>query len=311
MNRDRLVGALYITLSAASFGAMAIFARYTYASGADVVAVLFLRFMLAGLLLSGVMLFSRRRWPRGRNLLVLILMGGLGYVAQSYCFFTALHYASAGLVALLLYLYPILVTVLGALLWRRRLSAGRICAVLAALAGTALTLGGSMQGQPLGIALGISAALIYSVYVLAGSQVLDKEDPLAAATVVMLSAAIVFGAVAGGSAPSWPAGVSGWTAVTAIALVSTVIAMVGFFAGMQRLGGADAATLSTLEPVVTVVLAAIFLDEPLQANQLLGGAIILGAVVWLTRAGASSGAGASKLGDQGAVSGVNGRSSAS
>ncbi|MDO9600418.1 MAG: DMT family transporter [Azoarcus sp.] len=311
MNRDRLIGALYVTLSAASFGAMAIFARYAYASGADVVAVLFLRFMLAGLLLTGVMLMGRRRWPRGRNLLVLVLMGGLGYVAQSYSFFAALNYASAGLVALLLYLYPFLVTVFGALLWRRRLSAGRISAVLAALVGTALTLGGGIDGQPLGIALGITAALIYSVYVLAGSQVLDKEEPLAAATVVMLSAAVVFGGFALVNAPSWPAGVSGWVSVSAIALVSTVIAMVGFFAGMKRLGAADAATLSTLEPVVTFVLAAIFLSEPLRANQLLGGAIILGAVIWLTRTGAASGAGAPKLGDQAAVSGVSGRNSAS
>ena len=69
----------------------------------------------------------------------------------------------------------------------------------------------------------------------------------------------------------------------AIALVSTVVAMVGFFAGIKRLGAADAATLSILEPVVTVVLAAIFLDEPVTAVQMAGGAIVLGAVITLAR----------------------------
>lgn len=309
MQRERLVGALYVSLSAAAFGAMAIFARYAYSSGADVVAVLFLRFLLAGVLMVAVMLLGRRRWPRGRNLVVLSLMGGLGYVSQSFSFFTALNHASAGLVALLLYLYPILVTVLGALVWRRSLSRGRVLAVLAALAGTALTLGGGVTGAPLGIALGLAAALIYSIYILAGSQVLGREDPIAAATVVMLSAAVVFGLIAVLTAPAMPSDGAGWAAVGAIALVSTAIAMVGFFAGMRRLGAADAATLSTLEPVVTFALAAIFLGEPLHANQLAGGAVILGAVIWLTRSGAA--AESPTRGDQAPVSGDSGRNSVS
>ena len=71
--------------------------------------------------------------------------------------------------------------------------------------------------------------------------------------------------------------------MVAIALVSTVVAMVGFFAGIQRLGAADAATLSTLEPVVTFVLAALFLGEAVTLLQGLGGAVVLAAVIALAR----------------------------
>jgi len=284
MASERLVGALYVALSASSFGAMAIFARYAYGSGAEVVAVLFLRFLIAALLMTAVMIVTRRRWPAGRNLAILAAMGGIGYVGQSFTFFSALNHASAGLVALLLYLYPFLVTLLGAVFLRQRLTAPRLCAVLAALAGTALTIGGGIGGEPLGIVLGMSAALIYSVYIVVGSRVMACEAPLAAATVVMIAAAAVFGVLAATTAPAWPQGAAGWTAVLLIAVVSTVIAMVAFFAGMQKLGAADAATLSTLEPVVTFVLAAIFLGEKIQPNQVLGGAIILGAVIWLARA---------------------------
>lgn len=276
---------MLVTASAAGFGAMAIFARQAYADGADVTAVLFLRFAIASVVMTALMLLGRRRWPRGRNLLILAVMGGVGYVGQSFAFFSALNYASAGLVALLLYLYPFLVTALGAIFLGERLSAGRFLAVLAALAGTALTLGGGIAGQPLGVALGVGAALIYSVYILVGSRVLATEDALAAATVVMIAAAFVFGGLSLLGAPRFPSGPAGWVAVVAIALVSTVVAMVGFFAGIRLLGAADAATLSTLEPVVTIVLAAILLDEPMLPQQLLGGAIILAAVVWLTRSG--------------------------
>ncbi|WP_418646798.1 EamA family transporter [Thauera butanivorans] len=71
----------------------------------------------------------------------------------------------------------------------------------------------------------------------------------------------------------------------AIAIVCTVVAMLGLFVGICHLGAADAATLSTLEPVVTIVLAAIFLGEAFTPLQILGGAIVLTAVVWLARTG--------------------------
>ena len=281
----RLVGTLCVALSAASFGAMAIFARQAYAGGADVTAVLLLRFVIAAALLTCLMLATGRRWPKGRNLALLLAMGGLCYVGQSMSFFSALNHASAGLVALLLYLHPFLVTVSGALILRRPLGARRMLAVLAALLGTALTLGGGMSGEPLGIALGLTAAVIYSIYILVGARALAEEDPLAAVTVVMIGAAIVFALLAGWQQPAFPATMPAWGAVFAIAIVCTVVAMLGLFIGIRHLGPADAATLSTLEPVVTIALAAIFLGEAFTPLQMLGGAIVLAAVVWLARAG--------------------------
>ncbi|MBD5804559.1 putative DMT superfamily transporter inner membrane protein [Azoarcus sp. Aa7] len=283
MHNERFVGAAYVAVSASAFGAMAIFARFARDSGADVVTVLFLRFVISAVLMSAVMLATRRRWPSARNAAILAAMGGVGYVAQSYAFFEALNFASAGLVALLLYLYPVLVTVLGAAFLRQRLTTGRVLAVLTALAGTALTIGGELSGRPLGVILGVSAALIYSVYILVGNRVMSQEAPLASATVVMMAAAVVFGGLIGVSGAAWPQGAAGWVAVLLIAVVSTVIAMVSFFVGLQKLGAADAACLSTLEPVVTFVLAAIFLGEAIDLNQVLGGAVILGAVIWLAR----------------------------
>jgi len=226
---------------------------------------------------------TRRRWPRGRKLGLLAAMGGVGYVGQSLCFFLALDHASAGLVALLLYLYPFIVTLIGTALLGETMTRLRAGAVATALLGTGLTIGNGLAGSALGIALGIGAALIYSVYILVGSRVLQEEDPLAAATVVMLAAAAVFGVWVALEAPHFPASATGWSSVLAIALLSTVLAMVGFFAGLKRLGASDSATLSTLEPVVTFVLAGVFLDEPVTVIQVLGGMLVLGAVIALAR----------------------------
>lgn len=287
MSPDRLRGSLFIATSATAFGAMAIFARFAAAGGADVGAVLFLRFLIAGTVLAIWVVASRRRWPSGKNLALLCGMGGVGYVGQSYCYFLALDHASAGMVALLLYLHPFIVMLISAALFGYRLTAVRMISVVLAICGASLTIGGDLHSQPLGLMLGVAAALIYSVYILVGSRVVDHEDPLSAATVVMLSAALTLGGLALFSTPAFPQTRASWIAVTLIALLSTVLAVVCFFAGMRRLGAADAATLSTLEPVVTFVLAAVVLGEAVTGRQMTGGAIVIAALVWLARDGSA------------------------
>lgn len=281
---SRTAGVLLVAVSAASFGAMAIFARQAYDGGADITAVLFLRFLIAAPCMALLMRLRRQSWPRGRVLAGLVAMGGIGYVGQSLSFFTALTLASASLVALLLYAYPAIVTVLSAALFGTRLTPARIGALVVALAGTALIVGPELSGRPAGVALGAAAAVIYSVYILAGSRLTPLAGALPSAAVVMASAAAVYTVVAAVQRPSLPSTAGSWAAVVAIALVSTVVAITTFFAGMERLGATDASTLSTIEPVVTVVLAWLVLDERLSAAQVIGAVLVLAAVVVLARA---------------------------
>lgn len=274
---------LFVAVSATGFGAMAIFAKVAYAHGADLETLLFLRFAIAAAFMAVIMRSRHIRWPRGRNLAVLAALGGIGYVAQAFCFFSALKHASAGLTSLLLYLYPALVTIMTALLARRMLGVKRLAAVAAALTGSALIVSSDTTGSLVGVLFGIGAAVIYSVYIVVGERVTASEGAVASASVVMLAAAIVYASLVGSRGPAWPADPTGWSAIAAIAIFSTVVAIVGFFAGMRRLGAADTSTLSTLEPVMTVVLAALFLGEAVRPLQIVGGAIVLAAVIVLAQ----------------------------
>src|SRR5262245_42779125 len=105
---------------------MAIFARLAYEDGTDVTALLFLRFTIAAACMAVLLRVRGQRWPRGPVLGGLTAMGGAGYVGQSLCYFTALTLASASLVALLLYAYPAIVTVLSAALLGARLTRVRL-----------------------------------------------------------------------------------------------------------------------------------------------------------------------------------------
>lgn len=278
---DRFWGVALIIISAVSFGAMPIFARLAYEAGTDPISLLFLRFSIGAPCMLLILKFCGTALPRGRLLIILFLMGAVGYVGQSFCYFTALTMVSAGLVGLLLYLYPAFVTVLAAVFFKAPVTRLQIAALSLSLAGTFMTLGVAGGGKPLGILLGISAPVIYSLYIITGSRIIPQVGALASSSVVMFAAAAVFGAMVAMKGFVCPKTWEGWLSVGAISLLSTVLAMVAFFGGLKRLDASNASILSTLEPAVTLALAYSVLDEPLTLAKLFGGGMIVAAVILL------------------------------
>jgi drug/metabolite transporter (DMT)-like permease len=278
---SRLVGMILVALSAAGFGTLPLFGRYAYADGMDALTILFFRFSLAASLMLALLILRREHLPRGVALLRLIGMGALGYVGQAFAYLTALKYASAGLVALLLYLYPVFVALLAALVLHEPLTSVKGLALGLALVGMALTVGPA-GGQALGTLLAVAAAAIYSVYIIVGTHVMKHVSAVQSSAVIFAAAGVTSGVLMAANGPRLPATGAGWTAITAIVLIATVLPVVAFLAGLQRIGPTNAAMLSTLEPVVTVLLATWWLNETLKPVTWLGGGLILIAVLLLT-----------------------------
>lgn len=278
----RFIGIFLIVISAASFGTLAIFGRYAYASGIDTYTLLFLRFGLSAILMCALLAKRGQTFPRGKTLVQLIAMGAIGYVGQSFAYLTAIRYASAGLVALLLYLYPVFVALLSSLFLHEKLTRFRAFALLIALAGTALTVN-PKGGQLPGVLLAISAAIIYSFYIIVGTHVMRTVTAAQSSTIIFASAGLVYAALTVINGPHFPTTPGGWWIIAGIVFIATIIPVVTFLAGLQRIGPTNASMLSTLEPVVTVLLAAILFQDALKPVTLLGGGLILVAVVLLTR----------------------------
>ncbi|HVP20004.1 MAG TPA: DMT family transporter [Spirochaetia bacterium] len=283
---SRNTGIAFIVASAACYGAMPIFARYAYSSGVSPVTLLFLRFAFASPVMLALVALRRVRFPRGAALLALIGLGGVIYVLQALCYFTALTRAPASLVALILYLYPILVAIGAVIIYGERFTIASGIALVLALGGAAMMIGLEKGGSAAGIILAMAAAAIYAVYILTGTRVMRTVPSLAAAAVVICSTAVVYGGLAAVRGPAWPTNAAGWVSIAALALVSTVAAIALFFAGLERVGPTTASILSTLEPAVAVALAAILLGEALTLAKIAGGTLILGAVFVTARAGA-------------------------
>jgi drug/metabolite transporter (DMT)-like permease len=279
----RTSGPLFCLLSAAAFGAMAIFGKYAYDAGVTVGDLLLVRFaMAAAVLLPLAFATGALRGLAGRAVLAALAMGAVGYATQAGLFFLALERMDASLLALVLYTYPAFVLVGAVVLGREKATRRRVLALVAALSGTVLVLAGAGGGavDALGVAMGVGAALAYTTYILVGDKVLAGTPPLALSALVCAGATVTFLLVSVPSGgPELAFAAEGWGWLAAIALVSTVAAVIAFFAGLDRVGPSAAAILSTLEPVVTVGLAAAAFGESLAGPQLAGAGLVLSAVV--------------------------------
>jgi drug/metabolite transporter (DMT)-like permease len=112
---------------------------------------------------------------------------------------------------------------------------------------------------------------------------MKQVSAIQSSTVIFASAGAVYGALTAVSGAHFPQTGAGWAAVGAIVIVATVIPVVTFLAGLQRIGPTNASMLSTLEPVVTVILSAMLFGDVLKPVILAGGLLILMAVIILAR----------------------------
>jgi drug/metabolite transporter (DMT)-like permease len=285
----RSSGTLMCLGSGAAFGAMAIFGKLAYDEGATVGTLLAVRFGLAAVLFWALVLASGfvrevQVLPR-RDIGLGLALGACGYALQAGCFFAALEHIDASLLSLLVYTYPAIVAAAAVALGRERLDPRKLTALLLASGGLVLVLLGAGTGalDPIGVALGLGAAVVYTTYILVGEGVAGRAPPTVLSALVCTGATITLTAGSALIGEFRPGDLTpaGWGWLACLAVGSTVGAVSLFFAGLARVGATTASILSTVEPVVTVLLAYLVFGEVLSAVQVLGGILVLGAVLVL------------------------------
>ena len=268
---------------------MAIFEKLAYDAGVSTLTLLFVRFALATVIFA-LLLAARPATVRSlrgagrRTLAIGLALGAIGYATQAGLFFAALQRLDASLLALVLYTYPAWVMLASFALGRERPTRRRVVALALSSAGLVVLLAGASAGSfdAAGVAMGLGAAFAYTAYILVADRAGLDLAPLVLTSLVCAGAACTFaivGTLSGRLHLDVPADGRLWLGL--IALVSTAIPIVAFFAGLARVGPSTAAILSSFEPVVTVGLAYLAFSEVLSTVQLAGAALVLGAAVLL------------------------------
>ena len=278
-----VAGVALVIGSAVCFGTLGVFGKLAYRLGLTTPQLLSYRFALAAVLLWLAAVVIREGVPPRRSLLGLVIMGGAGYVGQSGSYFSALHFIPASTNALLLYTFPVAVTLLAVVLFGEALSWIKLAACGLAFFGTLLVVEAQLHGAaPIGIVLGLGSAAFYSGYILFGSRLLPGLPPVSATATIMTSAAVVWGtyaAATGQLAVAWT--LPRIALIGSFVVLGTTIPVLTFILGLRMVGPSRAAILSTFEPASTVLLAVIILGELASPLQYLGGALILVSVLVL------------------------------
>ena len=271
-----------VLASATGFGSLAILAKLGYAEGLGSEQELAFRFLLAavGMVAIAFLLGQNPMRLERKRLILLLAMGAVGYCAQSLTYFIALRSLPASLVVLIAYIYPSLVVAAGWLFLHRAVSAKHLAALAASFVGLVLLVGGAHFQLAWALVLAVASPVIYTAYILVGERVMGSVPALAASAVIITGAAFAFCLLAAITHElAFPRTTGGWAVVLGLALFPTMFAISLFLAGLPRVGASRAALLSTWEPVVTVALAVILLGDRLSILQVLGGVLVLLAVV--------------------------------
>jgi drug/metabolite transporter (DMT)-like permease len=273
-------GLALVAFSTVAYGVQPILGKYAFAAGVEPLALLAWRYLIASACLA-LLVREPRRPLRER---VRLWAVGSIFVGNSVAYFMGLRLLPATVNALVMFTYPVIVALFAALTGTERLTWRSLIAALAAVAGCALTTGGLPLASglsPRGVAWALAAAVIYAGYVVLSSRYGRGVPARVLALHLVQVAAVLCSMLAlAGPGLALPPDPVAWLSVTAIAVVSTVVAMIAFLAGMALVGPSRASVLSSLEVLVTMVLAFGLLGERLTPAQWAGAALILGAVAF-------------------------------
>jgi drug/metabolite transporter (DMT)-like permease len=271
-----------VVVSAISFGTLSIFAKLAYSAGLGTEQLLAFRFVLAalGMLLLAFVIGQNPFRLSRRQATSLLAVGGVMYTAQALTYFIALRTLPASLCVLIVYIYPSLVVIGAWIFLGRRVSRWHVGALVASFAGVILLVGGAQFQLGVGLIFAFIAPLMYTAFILVSERVMTAVPPVAASAVMMSGTAVVLSAIAAAQGQLvLPSTADSWAISVGIAVVPTMIAISLFLAGLPRIGAARASLISTLELVVTVVLAILLLGDRFSPLEAVGGVLVLGAVV--------------------------------
>jgi drug/metabolite transporter (DMT)-like permease len=285
----RLIGIALAVGGVIGFALRPFFIRLAYVYAQDPVTLLALRMTFSLPFFILIAAWSGRGGGRTRltrrEHAAIAGLGFLGYYAASFLDFLGLQYVSAGLGRLLLFLYPTIVVLMSAAFLGKRVQRREVTALVLCYAGVALVLSTAIEQQsanlPLGAALVFGGAVFYAVYLVAGSQVVQRVGSVRFTAYAMMAASafciVQFLLLRPLSALILPMPV--YLLMLAVAVVSTVIPSFMVSEALRRIGANHVSLIGGLGPLIAILLGYIGLDEAMTALQICGAVLILAGVM--------------------------------
>ena len=277
------------SIAAASYGMNPLFALPLYKAGMDPDSVLFFRYLFA-IPLLGIMIKARgRSFKIQRKETFPLIIMGLLVALSSLTLFLSYNYMAAGIASTLLFVYPIMVALIMAMVFKEKLALQTIVCMLLALGGIGL-LYKSEDGSTLsliGTLLVFASSLSYAIYIVGINQTSLKNVATLKVTfyVLLFGLSLFVARLLYSGVLNTPDQWYLWANLLALAVFPTAISFLCTTGAIQYIGSAPTAILGALEPVTAIFFGIAVFGESLTVRESFGLVMIIVAVTFVIAGG--------------------------
>ncbi len=274
----RKIGIIEVILSGICFGFLGYFGKMAYQYQILPGELLAMRYSIAAFIVLFYLLITNRKKIilNTKDTIISLMLGTFGYAVFSSMFFYALTGLSASLTVLLLYTYPVLVTILSHFLLKESFNKMKILALTLVTIGMYLLVSGEwrIEGAKYFIS-GLGAAFFYSFYIIISRKYLERVPAFSSSLYVQIGAGSILSLL---YFPNIERPIfllqTHFLFLFIMAFVCSFLAMSLFLSGLQKVSSSESSILSTTEPISGVIIAYFFLGEKLSFMQIIGAILI-------------------------------------
>jgi len=286
-NPHLVIGLLLAVGAAVGFSAKAIFVKLAYQYDVDAVTLLMFRMMFSLPFFIYFAMDEERKTKQRiskKTFIYILGLGVMGYYLSSLFDFIGLQYVTAGLERVVLFAYPTIVVILSAFIFHKPMGKKVILALLLSYAGIALAMMHDVQivGEFvwLGVGFVFASTITYALFLIGSGEVIPKVGAKRFTAYAMIISCLAvfmhFAITRDLSAFNQPMPVYGYG--MAMAVFSTVIPAFLLAAAIARIGASQTSIVGSIGPIATIILAAIFLAEPISGLQIIGASLVIAGI---------------------------------
>jgi drug/metabolite transporter (DMT)-like permease len=286
--RSNQLGYFFVVLAAICWASGASASKFLFNSGVTPFQLVQLRITTAVVFLFLWMLCRKRPLLRieRRDTVYFLLLGTFGMAAINITYLYAISKLNVAAALILEYLAPALIAIYTVAFQGERLSGWTAAAIAAAIGGCYLVVGAYnlniLQLNLAGILSGLGAAAAFAWWSVHGEYGMRRYNPWTVLFYALLVAAVEWNLLhppLEAFMHAYPLATWGW--IVFVALVGAILPFGLYYEGINRIRATRASITSTIEPIVAGVLSFIFLGESMAPLQILGGALVIGAIILL------------------------------
>lgn len=280
-------GIIYAILSAAAFGIMPIFAKYSYIHGSNPTSALLFRFIFAFILLFIYFKTTNTNIAIGkRQFLILFLIGAIGYTITTQTLFISYNYLGVGLATTLHYIYPAIVCVFSFLINNENLSRNKIISLILSILGVYFLVAFENTSlNTLGIILALISGLSYGINIICFTiESIRNIDNRIVTMYVSLGAAfgmLIYGLLTNTIVLNF--NIYTISSYIGLSVISTIISIVLLLKAIELIGSGSASILGTFEAIISIILGILLLNEKLTFSLLIGSILIVISAILISK----------------------------